>query len=142
MKNSIILILALGVLIGCNLFGVGDSEFNGISISTEKQKYSLGELRVVNFTNTSKQILYLENCSWSLEKKVERKWEVVNIAICTPMVAGAKTPITNGETYNDTLRYSINSGFGLYRYSYSILNSNQKKIPKQFTKTNVFRVVE
>jgi len=142
MRNSTILIFSSIILIGCDMLGIGKSDFRGLSISTDKQQYALGETRVVTFNNTSKQIVYLENCSWVLEKQIDIKWEVVDGAVCTPIIASVDIPIQPNEIYRDTLRFSISSGLGEYRYVYSVLNSNKEKIPSKSTQTNTFQIVE
>ncbi|WP_395261963.1 immunoglobulin-like domain-containing protein [Halalkalibaculum sp. DA3122] len=135
-----ILVFASIALIGCNVLGIGGSEFEGLSITTEKQQYSPNEPKVITFNNTSKQTVYLENCSWVLEKNSEGEWEVVNGVGCDPIAGSVDIPIKNNDTYRDTIRFSINSGSGEYRYRYSVLNSDKKKIPDKFATTNVFLV--
>lgn len=137
-----ILIFSSIILSGCDVLGIGESGYEGLSMSTDKQHYTMDETRVVTFQNTSNGIVYLEYCSWILEKQIGIKWEVVNLAACISVVPNVDIPIKPDEIYRDTLRFSINSGLGKYRYRYSVLDSGKEKIPTKSTSTNVFQVVE
>lgn len=144
MKYSLTFVVLTLLLAGCDFLGISGDQYLEVSIQTDKEKYFPEEKRVLTFTNNSDRSITIEYCSWSLEKKVDNKWKGINGAACNPELPGVSSDVSikpNG-TYSDTLRFTIKSGAGYYRYRYRLLDADQEELPEKYSRSNTFGVVE